>query len=105
VNFVQEFKCKHKKDFSPNARAVRRLRTACEHAKCTLSSATQTSIEIDSPYEGIDFYTSLTRAQFRELCQDPFRSTLEPVEKALRKSKINKANVHEIVVRLVSHVS
>lgn len=83
---------------STNLRALRRLRTACERAKRTLSSATQTSIEIDSLFEGIDFYTSLTRARFEELCQDLFRSTLEPVEKVLRDSKIDKANVHEIVL-------
>ncbi|KAI6005503.1 heat shock protein HSS1 [Pisolithus albus] len=97
-HFVQEFKRKHKKDISSNPRALRRLRTACERAKRTLSSATQTSIEIDSLFEGIDFYTSITRARFEELCQDLFRSTLEPVEKVLRDSKIDKANVHEIVL-------
>jgi heat shock 70kDa protein 1/2/6/8 len=83
---------------SSNARALRRLRTACERAKRTLSSAASTSIEIDSLFEGIDFYTSLTRARFEELCQDLFRSTLDPVEKVLRDSKIDKANVHEIVL-------
>ena len=115
-HFVQEFKRKNKKgllrfffglfslvtdytiDLSSNPRAVRRLRTACERAKRTLSSATQTSMEIDSLFEGIDFYTSLTRARFEELCQDLFRSTLEPVEKVLRDSKIDKINVHEIVL-------
>ncbi|KZO95703.1 heat shock protein 70 [Calocera viscosa TUFC12733] len=97
-HFVQEFKRKYKKDLSSNARALRRLRTACERAKRTLSSAAQTSIEIDSLFEGIDFYTSITRARFEELCQDLFRSTLEPVEKVLRDSKIDKANVHEIVL-------
>ncbi|KIL69687.1 hypothetical protein M378DRAFT_97519 [Amanita muscaria Koide BX008] len=97
-HFVQEFKRKYKKDLTTNARATRRLRTACERAKRTLSSATQTSIEIDSLFEGIDFYTSITRARFEELCQDLFRSTLEPVEKVLRDSKIDKSNVHEIVL-------
>ncbi|EJD52950.1 heat shock cognate 70 [Auricularia subglabra TFB-10046 SS5] len=97
-HFVQEFKRKYKKDLSVNQRAMRRLRTACERAKRTLSSAAQTSIEIDSLFEGIDFYTSLTRARFEELCQDLFRSTLEPVEKVLRDSKIDKSNVHEIVL-------
>ncbi|KXN85446.1 Heat shock protein HSS1 [Leucoagaricus sp. SymC.cos] len=100
-HFIQEFKRKNKKDLSGNPRAVRRLRTACERAKRTLSSATQTSIEIDSLYEGIDFYTSLTRARFEELCQDLFRGTLEPVEKVLRDSKIDKANVHEIVLAAI----
>ncbi|OJK03292.1 hypothetical protein ASPACDRAFT_50637 [Aspergillus aculeatus ATCC 16872] len=97
-HFVTEFKRKHKKDLTTNARALRRLRTACERAKRTLSSAAQTSIEIDSLFEGIDFYTSITRARFEELCQDLFRSTMEPVERVLRDAKIDKASVHEIVL-------
>ncbi|KAJ7746879.1 heat shock protein 70kD, peptide-binding domain-containing protein [Mycena maculata] len=64
----------------PNLLALCRVRTACEHAKRTLSSAAQTSIEIDSLFAGIDFYTSLTHARFEEVCQDLFRSTLEPFE-------------------------
>jgi heat shock 70kDa protein 1/2/6/8 len=83
---------------SSNARALRRLRTACERAKRTLSSSAQTSIEIDSLFEGIDFYTSITRARFEELCQDLFRSTMEPVERVLRDAKIDKSSVHEIVL-------
>jgi L1 cell adhesion molecule like protein len=97
-HFIQEFKRKFKKDISSNARAVRRLRTACERAKRTLSSAAQTSIEIDSLFEGVDFYTSLTRARFEELNQDLFRNTMEPVEKVLRDSKIDKSQVHDIVL-------
>jgi heat shock protein 1/8 len=97
-HFVQEFKRKHKKDLTSNARALRRLRTACERAKRTLSSSAQTSIEIDSLFEGIDFYTSITRARFEELCQDLFRSTMEPVERVLRDAKIDKSSVHEIVL-------
>ncbi|KAH8078238.1 hsp71-like protein [Filobasidium floriforme] len=97
-HFVQEFKRKNKKDLSPNARAVRRLRTACERAKRTLSSAAQTSIEIDSLFDGIDFYTSITRARFEELCQDLFRSTMDPVEKVLRDAKMDKSTVNEIVL-------
>ena len=97
-HFMQEFKRKFKKDISGNARAVRRLRTACERAKRTLSSSAQTSIEIDSLFEGVDFYTSLTRARFEELNQDLFRNTMEPVEKVLRDSKIDKGSVHDIVL-------
>jgi len=97
-HFVQEFKRKHKKDLTVNARALRRLRTACERAKRTLSSSAQTSIEIDSLFEGVDFYTSITRARFEELCQDLFRSTMDPVERVLRDSKIDKSSVHEIVL-------
>jgi len=97
-HFIQEFKRKHKKDISGNKRAVRRLRTACERAKRTLSSAAQANIEIDSLFEGIDFYTSITRARFEELCSDLFKGTLEPVEKALRDSKLDKSSIQEIVL-------
>ena len=97
-HFVEEFKRKHKKDLTSNKRALRRLRTACERAKRTLSSSTQASIEIDSLYEGIDFYSSITRARFEELCADLFRSTLEPVEKAMRDAKMDKAQIHDLVL-------
>ncbi|PIM96271.1 Heat shock protein 70, partial [Candidatus Hodgkinia cicadicola] len=97
-HFVQEFKRKYKKDLAQNKRALRRLRTACERAKRTLSSSTQASIEIDSLYEGIDFYTSITRARFEELNADLFRSTMEPVEKSLRDAKMDKAQIHDIVL-------
>merc|ERR1712121_264620 len=97
-HFVQEFKRKYKKDITGNKRALRRLRTACERAKRTLSASAQASIEIDSLFEGIDFYTSITRARFEELCADLFRGTLEPVEKSLRDAKMDKSDIHEIVL-------
>ena len=96
--FVNEFKRKHKKDLTTNKRAMRRLRTACERAKRTLSSSAQASVEIDSLFEGIDFYTSITRARFEDLCGDLFRGTLEPVEKALRDAKFDKSQIHEVVL-------
>uniref|UniRef100_A0A0C9S652 TSA: Wollemia nobilis Ref_Wollemi_Transcript_11832_2219 transcribed RNA sequence n=1 Tax=Wollemia nobilis TaxID=56998 RepID=A0A0C9S652_9CONI len=97
-HFVQEFKRKYKKDISGNARALRRLRTACERAKRTLSSTAQTTIEIDSLYEGIDFYSTITRARFEELNMDLFRKCMEPVEKCLRDAKMDKGHVHEVVL-------
>ena len=97
-HFITEFKRKNKKDITGNKRSLRRLRTACEKAKRTLSSATQASIEIDSLFEGIDFYSSITRARFEELCSDLFRGTLEPVESALRDAKMGKNEIHEIVL-------
>merc|ERR1711966_650818 len=96
--FVSEFKRKYKKDVTSNARSLRRLRTACERAKRTLSSGTQTTVEIDSLIDGIDYYSSITRAKFEELCMDLFRGTLEPVEKVLRDSKISKSEIHDVVL-------
>lgn len=95
---VQEFKRKNKKDISDNKRALRRLRTACERAKRTLSSSTQTNLEIDSLCDGVDFQMTITRARFEELNADLFRGTLEPVEKALRDAKMDKSQIHDIVL-------
>merc|ERR1712136_429471 len=97
-HFVNEFKRKHKKDITGNKRALRRLRTACERAKRTLSASAQANIEIDSLFEGIDFYTSITRARFEELCSDLFKGTLEPVEKAMRDAKMDKSSIHDVVL-------
>jgi len=97
-HFVKEFQRKHKKNITGNKRALRRLRTACERAKRTLSASAQANIEIDSLFEGIDYYTSITRARFEELCSDLFRGTLEPVEKALRDAKMDKSSIDDIVL-------
>merc|ERR1719164_161550 len=96
-HFMNEFKRKYKKDITSNPRALRRLRTACERAKRTLSSTAQTSIEIDSLYEGIDFYSSITRARFEELNMDMFRKCMEPVEKCLRDAKMDKTKVQQLL--------
>ena len=97
-HFISEFKRKHKKDISTNPRCLRRLRTACEKAKRTLSSTAQASIEIDSLFDGIDFVSSLTRAKFEELNQDLFAKCMEPVEKVLKDAQVSKGNVNQIVL-------
>jgi heat shock protein 1/8 len=97
-HFVNEFKRKHKKDMTGNKRALRRLRTACERAKRTLSASSQANIEIDSLIDGEDFYTSITRARFEELCVDLFKGTLDPVEKAMKDAKMDKASINDIVL-------
>lgn len=97
-HFCTEFKRKHKKDLSENKRSMRRLRTACESAKRTLSSSTVANIEIDSLYEGIDFASSITRAKFENLCDDIFKRTMAPVDQVLHDSKLSKSQIHEIVL-------
>lgn len=98
MHFVEEFKKKHKKDITKSDRALRRLRTACERAKRTLSSSTTASIEIDSLFEGIDFASTITRARFEDLCGDYFRKCIDPVEKVLKDAKMSKSDVDEVVL-------
>ena len=97
-HFVLEFKRKYKKDLTDNQRALRRLRSACERAKRSLSSTAQASIEIDSLHEGMDFYTSVSRARFEELNGDLFRDVMGPVERSLQDAKTDKAGIDEIVL-------
>lgn len=98
MHFVAEFKRKMKKDISNNERSMRRLRTACERAKRTLSSSSQAHLEIDSLFEGIDFNSTITRARFEDMNMDYFKKCMEPVEKVLRDSKISKSSIDEIVL-------
>merc|ERR1712013_150767 len=96
--FLQDFKRRHRKDMSKNNRSLRRLRTACERAKRTLSSSIQAHIEIDSLFDGIDFNSTITRARFEDLCMDYFKKCMDPCEKVLRDAKISKSAVHEVVL-------
>ncbi len=97
-HFMVEFKRKHKHDISENKRAMRRLKTACEKAKRTLSSSATANIEIDSLYEGIDFFTSITRAKFESLCMNLFQKCIQPVSKVLQDAECSKNQVDEIVL-------
>lgn len=97
-HFCNEFKRKYKKDITNQPRALRRLRTACERAKRTLSSSNTATLEVDQLYDGIDFYTNITRARFEELCNDLFKKTLEPIEKVINDSGIDKTQIDEVIL-------
>merc|ERR1712107_53672 len=96
--FLQDFKRRYRKDMSSNQRALRRLRTACERAKRTLSSSTQAHIEIDSLYVGVDYNATVTRARFEDLNMDYFKKCMTPIEKVLKDAKLSKSQVDEIVL-------
>eukprot|EP00708_Paratrimastix_pyriformis_P002300 GAFH01001042.1.p2 GENE.GAFH01001042.1~~GAFH01001042.1.p2 ORF type:complete len:676 (-),score=299.55 GAFH01001042.1:47-1810(-) len=97
---LQEFKRSHREaaDIDQNQRAIRRLRTACERAKRTLSSSTQATIEVDSLYQGIDYTTTLTRARFESLAEYEFHKTKEPLQRALADSGLSKEQIDEVVL-------
>ncbi|XP_030854002.1 heat shock 70 kDa protein IV-like [Strongylocentrotus purpuratus] len=95
---AEEFKRKHKRDMRSNPRSLRRLRTAAERAKRTLSSSASANIQVESLYEGIDFSTSVSRARFEELCSDLFKKCLQPVERAIIDAKIDKNKIDTVVL-------
>ena len=96
--FIEEFKRKHKVDITENKRSLRRLKTACERAKRSLSSSSTASVELESLYDGIDFFTSITRARFESLCMNLFQKCIAPVSKVLQDAGVSKSGVHEIVL-------
>jgi len=103
VYCMKEFAKKHKKkinneEFMKNAKALRKLRTACEKAKRTLSSSTTTWVEVDSLYEGFDFRTQVSRAKFENLCKADFKNCLKPVEKVLKDAKVSKSEIDDVVL-------
>ncbi|KAK3179045.1 Heat shock protein ssb1 [Lepraria neglecta] len=97
-HFKKEFQRKTKKDLSGDARALRRLRTACERAKRTLSNGTQTTVEIDSLFDGEDFNAQITRARFEDLNAKAFNGTIDPVQTVLKDANLDKSKVDEIVL-------
>ena len=97
-HFAKEFKRKHKKDLTSSARALSRLRKASEVAKKTLSSSASTNVELDSLFEGIDFYASLSRARFDEIITDFVKQTMAPVEKCMQDAKLSKGDIDQVVL-------
>jgi heat shock protein 5 len=74
------------------------LKTEIEKAKRSLSSTTQTTIEIDELVEGMDFKEPLSRAKFEELNRDLFKKTMVPIEKVLKEGGRKKSEIHEVVL-------
>jgi len=97
-HFIDEFKRKHKQDLTDNKRSLRRLKTACERAKRALSSSNTASIELESLYEGIDFFSNISRARFESLCMNLFNKCITPVTKVLSDSGVSKSQVDDIVL-------
>ncbi|TKY64854.1 Heat shock cognate 70 kDa protein 2 [Spatholobus suberectus] len=96
--FVQEFKRKNKVEIRGNPRALRRLRSACERAKRTLSYAVSTIIEVDALFQGIDLCSSITRAKFEEINMELFEECMETVDRCLTDAKMDKGSVHDVVL-------
>ncbi|XP_057436414.1 heat shock 70 kDa protein 4-like [Lotus japonicus] len=95
---AREFKKKHKMDIKGNAKALRKLRKACERAKRTLSFAVDTTIEVDALFEGIDFSFPISRGRFEKINMDLFEECMETVERCLTDAKMKKSSVDDVVL-------
>merc|ERR1711957_290402 len=95
---LKTLKKKYQKDLSKDKTALQKLKTEIEKAKRTLSSTTQTTIEIDQLVEDFDFKETLSRAKFEELNNDIFKKTILPVEKVLKDGNMKIDEIHEVVL-------
>ena len=96
---LKEFIKKYKdREIKNNVKAIRKLKTACEAAKRTLSTTTVTTIEIDSLYNGIDFTYKITRAKFESECTHLFKKCMAPIDKVLLDAELSKGYIDEVVL-------
>ena len=99
---VSEFKSDTGIDLSGDAIAMQRLKEGAEKAKIELSS--QSSTEINIPYitatpEGPKHLVkTLTRSNFERICDDIFKRAIAPAEDALKKAKINRSDIDDVIL-------
>jgi len=93
-----EFRRKTSIDIKNNAKALRRVRAACEKAKRALSAATQATVDIDALMEGEDLNVVITRSKFEDLCMDLFKKCMPPLENVLKDAKMSKSQIDEVVL-------
>jgi len=104
INYiVEEFKKKEKIDLRDNAMSMQRIKNEAENAKHQLSQTERVDISIPFIITGKDgqprnLETSLTRAQFENMCKDLFDRCKEPCQQALKDSKLKKSEINEIIL-------
>ena len=77
---------------------MRKLLTLCELSKKTLSSSNIAQINIDNFYDGEDLNMSLTKNKFEELCDESFKRSLEPIDRAIKDAKFTYMDINDVVL-------
>ena len=95
---IKKFKEKNNIDLSTNKKALRRLKTQCIRIKHELSASVETSIEIESLVNEIDFSQKITRSEFEYMCKPLFEKCLICIENALKDAKMEKNEIEDIVL-------
>ncbi|KAH9299056.1 hypothetical protein KI387_030738, partial [Taxus chinensis] len=85
-------------DFDNRSQTLRRLRSECERAKRSLSSAVETVIDIDGLYKRRDFHMKLRRAKFEELNAELFDECMQIVKQCLQDANMSRNQVDDIVL-------
>ena len=96
--FLPRVEAKCGEDISNNARAMKKLRDACQKLKHELSHSDEAVLEVDALVNGEDFDCPLTREKFVEICSDLLARCLEPLDRALSDAGITANQVDEIVL-------
>ncbi|REL27654.1 molecular chaperone DnaK [Thalassotalea euphylliae] len=103
INYlVDEFKKDQGLDLKNDALAMQRVKEAAEKAKCELSSAQQTDVNL--PYVTADatgpkhMNIKVTRAKLESLVEDMVKATLEPLKTALADADLSTSDVTDVIL-------
>jgi molecular chaperone DnaK len=99
---IETFQQETKIDLRPDRLALQRLKEAAERAKCELSTATESQLNL--PFIAADstgpkhFNKTLTRSKFEELVADLVARTTEPCQKALADAKLAPEEITKVLL-------
>ena len=85
-------------DIRNNQKIIRKLKIECEKLKKDLSVLKEATIDIDNLFGDEDFVISVARADFENLCDDLFQKTIKILDETLKKAKLNKNNIDDIIL-------
>lgn len=104
INFVaNEFKKDHNIDLRSDQMALQRLKEACEKAKCELSSAPNTTINLPFITQGADknplhLNTNISRTKFEQLSEEIFERMIEPCRQCMSDAGISADKIDEVIL-------
>ncbi|OWZ22137.1 Heat shock protein70 [Phytophthora megakarya] len=95
-HLAKEFSEKIGEDIRKVPRPMAKIRAQAKKTKTVLSANEEIPVVMQSLYNDIDFFTSMTRSKLEELSADLYDRTLKPVEAALEKAGLTVADIDEI---------
>ena len=81
-----------------NPKAFQRIKTECEKAKITLSTANKVNVDIDCIIEDKDLIVEITREKLEELCMDLFKRCIPPIQTAIQEAHLIKNEIDDIIL-------
>ena len=95
---IKEFKKSSKMDVTDDRKALAKLKQAAVDAKHILSSNANTTVAIESLFEGADFQMKLSRGKFDSTVASLYRKSAVPIEAALAATGLKKEDISSVLL-------